>query len=383
MGHERPIRVLRIIARMNVGGPALQVTAMKRLIDPALIEQRILCGRVSDGEADYVTLRAPDVERTFVSGLGRDVRLLGEVRAFWAIVKEIRAFRPDIVHTHTAKAGVLGRIAAIATRVPVRIHTYHGHVLHGYFSDRTTRIVVFVERVLARYTAVLVAVGDKVRDDLLAARIGSPSQYHVVPPGVRDPFPQDRSTARRALGVEPDETVVVFVGRLTKIKRAERFVEMSNRLHRPGLRWLLFGDGPERAGLDERNRALGGAVEFRGWLADVANAYATADLIVLTSDNEGMPVALIEAAMQGVPAVSTDVGAVRMVVLDGTTGSVVPVNDPAALDGAVRTFIEDTPFRRAAGTAARSHALAKFSEERLAADMTRIYVAAHGGSSRE
>jgi hypothetical protein len=167
-----PVRVLRLIARMNVGGPALQVVALQRGLDPERFESRLLIGEPGEGEADYLQLRAPDVEATLVPGLGRSIRAAGDARALAAVIGEIRRFRPDIVHTHTAKAGVLGRIAAGVTRVPHVVHTFHGHLLHGYFGAAGRRAVVTTERVLARRTDVLAAVGAQVRDDLLAAGIG-------------------------------------------------------------------------------------------------------------------------------------------------------------------------------------------------------------------
>jgi hypothetical protein len=153
-----PVRVLRIIARMNVGGPAWQSSVLTRGLAGHGYETRLLAGRVDEGEADFVALRDPDLPVVDIEGLGRSVRIGGDLRAFVSICREIRRFRPHIVHTHTAKAGVLGRLAAFVNRVPVRVHTFHGHVLHGYFSPPVSRLVRLVERVLARGTTALVSV---------------------------------------------------------------------------------------------------------------------------------------------------------------------------------------------------------------------------------
>ncbi|MDT7539995.1 MAG: hypothetical protein QOI82_3580, partial [Actinomycetota bacterium] len=177
---SRRVRVLRVIARMNVGGPALQVTALTLELDPARFEHRLLTGSVGPDEADYVELRAPGLPLTRVAGLGRSPRPLDDLRALRALIRHMRDFRPDIVHTHTAKAGVLGRVAARIARVPATVHTFHGHLLHGYFSTAVTRLVILTERALARRTDRLVAVGAQVRDELLAAGIGTPAQYAVV-----------------------------------------------------------------------------------------------------------------------------------------------------------------------------------------------------------
>ena len=372
---DRPIRVLRLIARMNVGGPALQVVAMARLIDPTQIEQHVLSGSVAAGEEDYLDLRAPDVKVTKVPGLGRSVRGIGDLKAFVFVVREIRRFRPDIVHTHTAKAGVLGRIAAFALRVPVTVHTFHGHILHGYFSPRITKAVVLVEKLLAMRTTQLISVGERVRDELLAAGIGDPAKFEVVAPGVVDPVPPPRDAARKRFGIPGDRTAIFFVGRLARIKRAERFVELAAHTvdSIPNAVFVIVGDGPERAELERQAAPLGDRVLFAGWSGDMSSVYAAADLIVLTSDNEGMPVALIEAAMQGVPAVTTDVGSVRQVVLDGTSGTIVPVGDGGALAEAVVRLTHDKDLLRAYGLAARQHAVSKFSEQRLADDIAGIY----------
>lgn len=378
---ERPIRVLRLIARMNVGGPALQVVAMSRLINTNEVEQLVLCGSVAEGEEDYVDLRAPDVKVTKVPGLGRSVRGLGDLKAFLFVVKEIRRFRPDIVHTHTAKAGVLGRVAAIVTRVPVKVHTFHGHLLHGYFSPNITRVVVTVERLLAKRTTQLIAVGERVRDDLLAAGIGRPEQFMIVAPGVVDPVPPDRKIARSTFDLSDDSVAIFFVGRLTKIKRAERFVALAADTVEalPNATFVIVGDGPDRSELEKLAAPLGERLRFAGWSADMPSVYAAADLMVLTSDNEGMPVALIEAAMQGVPAVSTDVGSVRQVVCDGTSGTLVGVNDAKGLVDAVVSLASNSAKRAVFGQAARAHAKAKFSEQRLADDISTIYKSLYAG----
>jgi glycosyltransferase involved in cell wall biosynthesis len=361
---------MRIIARMNVGGPALQVTGLVEGMHPDRFDQRLLVGSVGPGEADYVALRAPELPLTKIIGLGRSPRPLDDARALGALVREMRSFRPHIVHTHTAKAGVLGRTAAKITRVPALVHTFHGHLLHGYFSPTVTRAVVQTERLLARRTDRLVSVGAQVRDDLLAAGIGKPSQYAVVPPGIWRPPAPAREEARAALGLPSGVPVVVFVARLTAIKRPERFLEIARRLAagHPEAVFAVVGEGDRLA---ELQTAAPSNVRFLGWRGDVENVYAASDLVVLTSDNEGMPVSLIEAALCGVPAVATDVGSVREVALDGRTGWLCPP-DVDALTAAVDEALRSSMLS-AFGVAAREHATAAFGRERLVADTERLY----------
>lgn len=372
---DEPIRVARVIARTNVGGPALQITALMRGINEPEFHQILFRGTVADGEADYLEMRAPDVVSTVVPGLRPSLKPFGDIRALWFLVRAFQTYRPTVVHTHTAKAGVLGRLAAILTGVPVRVHTFHGHLLGGYFSPPITRLVVLLERLFARFTTHIVAVGDQVLADLTQAQIAQPTRSSVIAPGVRKLEPVDRTEASRNLSLEDFSGVnVVFVGRLTKIKRAERFIDMARRLLGEGVdaRFIVVGDGFERSQLELRAQGSP-QILFAGWQGDMSAVYATADLIVLTSDNEGMPVALIEAAMQCVPAVATDVGAVRQVVLDQTSGYVVAVDDAAALTDAVRRLCLDSELRDAMGKAAASHALRHFGEERLVAEHRSLY----------
>lgn len=368
------IRVLRVIARMNVGGPALQVTSLMDGLDPARFEQRLLVGRLDEGEADFLTLRAQHLRPVLIPGLGRSPDPFADIRALARIGREIRAFRPHIVHTHTAKAGVLGRAAAVLHRTPVRVHTFHGHLLHGYFSPVVTRLVTTTERVFARVTTRLVAVGDEVRRELLGAGVGRPDQYVVVPPGVKLPTAPSRVEARRLLGLPIDAPVVALVARLTEIKRPDRFVEVARRLAilRPSTHCVVAGEGPLLTELRAAAAPLGDRVHFLGWRSDVETVYASADVVLLTSDNEGMPVSLIEAASVGCPAVTTRVGSAPEVVIDGLTGFVTD-SDPDSLAGATLRLLDDPELRSRFATAATAHAETNFSRARLVADIASLY----------
>ena len=368
------IRVLRIIDRLNVGGPALQAAVLADRLDPSRFEQLLLTGTIDPSEGDYVELRAPTLRVERVRGLGRAPRPLDDARAFAEISAAIRRFRPHVVHTHKAKAGVLGRPAAWAHRVPSTVHTFHGHLLRGYFSPSKTRAVVAVERALARPTTALVAVGAQVRDDLVAAGVGRPHQYRVVPPGVElGPLPEPR-TARQHLGLPDAGPVVTFVGRLTAVKRPERFVDLAIEVARShaDVHFVIAGDGELADTLRVRARPLGRRMVFLGWRGDVENVYSASDVVVLTSDNEGMPVSLIEAAVTGTPAVTTRVGSAPEVVADGVTGFVTDT-DPRAIGAAVVRLLDDTRLRAAMGVAAAARAQDRYGAERLASDVAELY----------
>ncbi len=370
---SRPIRVLRIIARMNVGGPAWQVSVLTHGLDRDRFESRLIAGDVGEGEADFIELRDPDLPVVKIATLGRSLRIGDDLRAFVAIRQAIRDYRPDIVHTHTAKAGLLGRIAATTCRVPVRVHTFHGHVLHGYFNRWVTRLVRIVEGLLARRTTVLVAVGERVRDELLGAGIGRSDQYVGIPPGVALEALPDRVSARGSLGLPVDQPVVVFVGRLTAVKRPDRLIEAMALVldRRPDAVLAIAGEGELLEETRSRAEPLGSSVRFLGWRRDIAGLYAAADCMVLTSDNEGMPVTLIEAAMAGVPSVTTDVGSACEVVLNGVTGLVVAPDATAVADGLVRLL--DNDLRHRMGAAARARAEAEFCTRRLVTDHESLY----------
>lgn len=368
------LRVLRIIARMNVGGPALQVVGLQEGLDRRRFEVRLLAGSVGPGEADYVDIRAPGTNVVRVDGLGRAPKPWDDSRAFAALLRELRRFRPHIVHTHTAKAGVLGRLAARTTRTPATVHTFHGHLLRGYFSPTMTRALVSTERALARSTSRLVSVGRRVRDDLLAAGVGRPEQYVVVAPGVRLPAIPDRDSARRILSLPSGAPVVAFVGRLTQVKRPDRLGDLFTLVgeRRPDSVFVVVGEGELLGELRARTTMLGDRVRFLGWRTDVETVLAAADLIVLTSDNEGMPVSLIEAAMAGRPAVTPDVGSAGEVVLDGRTGLLCSTS-AADLARAVERLLDDEDLRQRMGCDAREHAQASFGVRRLVEDHERLY----------
>lgn len=369
------LRVLRIIARMNVGGPAVQVSGLMRGLPPERFDHRLLTGWCASDEADYLLTQAPDVAATRVPGLGRAVRAGDDARAFAALVEHIRTFRPHIVHTHTAKAGTLGRLAVRAAGTgSAVVHTFHGHLLHGYFGPAKTRAVVAVERSLARMSDRLVAVGPEVRDDLLGAGIGHPDQYVVIPPGLVLPDPPPRARARSALGLPPEGPIVAFIGRLTHIKRPDRFADVVHQvaLGRPDVVFAVAGDGDEAALLRRRVELEHLPVRLLGWQDDVSVVLAASDAVVLTSDNEGTPLSLIQAAMAGLPVVASDVGSVASVVVDGETGWLA---QPSSQDlaQAVLDLLADPDRARRRGVSAQVRARKLYGVDRLVQGHVELY----------
>ncbi|MEA2590582.1 MAG: hypothetical protein QOD62_413 [Actinomycetota bacterium] len=371
------MRVLRVITRLNIGGPARQALMLHRVLPERGYECELVSGAPQTEEGAF----PPPAERyTLVESLRRETDFLADARAIHTLTRLMRASRPDVVHTHTTTAGGLGRIAARRAKVPVTVHTFHGHVLSGYLSGPQTRALTAAERALAKRTDALVSVSTRVRDQLLALGIGRPEQWRVVPLGLELGEllggPAERSASRAALGLPPEAPLVGIVGRLAAIKDHGTFLAMAARLAaaRTDVSFVVAGDGSLRGSLEaEAKSLLGNRIRFLGWATDLPVLYGALDVVVLTSRNEGTPVALIEAGAAGRPVVATDVGGVAEVVRDGASGFVVPPGDAAALAARVGTLLDDPEAARAMGLAGREWVRARFGSERLVDDLTALY----------
>ncbi|WP_066938958.1 glycosyltransferase [Microtetraspora fusca] len=376
------IRVMEIIARMNVGGPATQVLGLSEGLNPEEFDHRLYTGYVDGDEGDHLRLRDTSVRVHRVRGLGRSINPGDDIRALFRLVSAMRRFRPHIVHTRTAKAGALGRTAARLSGVgAARVHVFHGHLLHGYFSPLKLGLYVRTEKALAAMTDRLVTVGTQVRDELLAAGIGRPEQYLVIPPGVRlGPVPS-REKARAELGLPHDAPVVAYVGRLTRIKRPDRFLDVAGAVlaHVPGCRFVMCGDGDLREEVEHGIAHDRDSFHMVGWRKDVETVYAAADVVLLTSDNEGTPLTLVEAGMAGTPVVATRVGSVAEVVRDGHTG-LLAAPDTAELAGHVVRLLSDPDTAAEMGATARDWTTGAFGVERLVADTEALYRSLRGAS---
>jgi glycosyltransferase involved in cell wall biosynthesis len=357
---SRPLRVLRVIARLNIGGPALHTVILSDGLQQHGHETLLVYGSVGPGEAELGYERPLPV--AYVPELGRRISFWGDVRAFAKILTLIWRWQPDIVHTHTAKAGALGRIAAMfynaATRRSRRcavIHTFHGHVFEGYFGWFGSAAVRVIERTLARATHRIVTISNRQFDDITHRfAIAPPARVTIVPLGLElGPLLALPERPGRLSTAESNDVVVGYVGRLVPIKDLETLIRgvALARARLPQIRLVIAGDGEERASLESRVTELGlqGCVDFRGWRSDLTALYEGMDVFVLTSLNEGTPVSLIEAMAAGVPAIASAVGGVPDVLENGVTGVLIPTHQPEA----VATAIMDTVTNRA-----RAHRMA-------------------------
>ncbi len=382
-GVSARVRVLRIIARLNVGGPALHATLLTERLDPDRYDTLLVAGKEGPSEGNYLALRSRRLEQLVdLPALGREISGPRDATALVALLRLMRRERPQIVHTHTAKAGTLGRLAACLAGVPVVVHTYHGHVFRGYFSPAKTRFFVAAERWLARRTDRLLTVSPQVRRELLELGIGTPGQLVVVPLGLDlDPLVAVGAATgggpRLELGIEPAAPVVAIVARLVPIKAHEVFFGAASIVsdRRPDVRFVVVGDGERRAELKAlvERLALRRAVRFLGWRADLPAIYREVDVVVLTSRNEGSPVSLIEAMAAGRPVVATRTGGVPDLVEDGVNGYLVEPDQPAAMAEAVLALLEDPGRREAFGDAGRQRVYPAFSADRLLRDIDVLY----------
>jgi glycosyltransferase involved in cell wall biosynthesis len=372
---DKRIKVMRIIARMNVGGPAVQVSGLMRGLSTTDFDHRLYTGYCAEDEADYIKEQAPDVQAIQLDGLGRKVNPRADFLILFKLIREIRSFKPDVIHTHTAKAGVIGRLASVFSfHSSVRVHTFHGHLLSGYFSPFMTRVVVLIERILAFKTQILVSVGEKVREELLAKKIGTLSKYRIFPPGLALKPLVARDSALANLGLEPSFIYVSFIGRITQIKRPDRFLQMVElvTLENKNIKFLVAGGGDllEESQKTASDKKL--PITFLGWRSDIENILSASDIVVLTSDNEGTPLSLIQAGLAGKPTVSTNVGSVKEIVLDGTTGLITELN-PESLALAVNSLVGDDAQRKNFGFAASVHTHANYGVDRLVKDHAELY----------
>jgi glycosyltransferase involved in cell wall biosynthesis len=379
-------KILRVIARLNMGGPALHVAYLTAGLRDRGYDTTLVAGTLARGEDSMAFVaQGLDVPVVSLPELGREISPIRDLVATFRLAALIRRERPHILHTHTAKAGTVGRVAALVAgraRPPIVIHTFHGHVLYGYFGPLRSRFFRLLERWLARHTTVLVAVSPQVRDDLVALGVAPREKFAVVRLGIEleervGGAADARDETRRYLGIPPGTFAVGWVGRMTAVKRTDDVLEGFRRLRARGVdaTLCLVGDGPDRPQLEERAHELGVMREtlFLGYQEDVAPLYAAFDALVLPSGNEGTPVSVIEALAAGTPVVATRVGGVPDVVVDGEDGFLVEPGDADALAERLERLARDPELRKRLGTAGRDRVLPRYAVDRLVDDVDRLY----------
>jgi glycosyltransferase involved in cell wall biosynthesis len=383
---SKRIKICRIIARLNVGGPAIHTILLTSALNNGMYESMLVCGSVEKAEKDMIYLAEINgVKPLLIPGFGRRINPLKDLSAFIKIYNIMRKYKPDIVHTHTAKAGAIGRTAALLAGVPVRIHTFHGHIFDSYFGSLQAAIFLSVERLLARFTKYIVVVSEAQKRDIVDKyRIAGEGKIRVVPLGLELEKYADAKDGSRGirteLDIDDDTLIVAIVGRLVPVKNHKMFIDAAKELLliSPGkkIKFLIVGDGEERTALEKYSAEAGlgkDKVIFYGWKEEMAEVYAGADIVALTSLNEGTPVALIEALAAGKPVVATDVGGVRDVVQDGRSGYLVPSGDVKQFAKRLHELASDSEKRVLFGKAGRDAVVNKYSKQRLVSDIKRLY----------
>lgn len=373
---------MRIIARLNIGGPAIHTILLTAGLNNERFESTLVTGVEGEHEGNMLDLAAAKgVKPIIIPRLRRNVDPVGGLITLIKLYRLMRRQKPHIVHTHTATAGLLGRLAAKLAGVPVVVHTFHGHVLHGYFGPILSKALVWMERFLARLSDRIVTVSEGQRRELAGYGVAPLEKITVVPLGfeLEDLLAceSQRGELRRELDLADDDKLIGIIARLVPIKNHRLFLQAAQVVAEavPQARFLVVGDGELREELETYTRDLGleGSVLFTGWRRDLPRLYADLDVVALTSINEGTPVSLIEAMAAGVPVVATAVGGVPDVVVDGETGYLVEAGDVKGMTEAIIELLRSPEKASEMGSTGREAVYPRFAAQTLIANVERLY----------
>ncbi len=351
------MKILQIIARVNRGGTARWLDELITGLRSKGHEVLLAAGHVQAGETEDQIFQELSGHR--IENLGRSISILSDLKALIEVRRYIVEYKPDLINTHTAKAGLIGRlaVASILKDRPTIIHTYHGHLLYGYFPKWKSNILIFIEKFLANFTDVLIAAGDKVKSDLLDAGIGREDQYIVARPGVKILDIGTKEQVRIKAGLPSDEIIVGWLGRLAPIKRPDRVIELAKIFRE--ITFLIGGDGELLSSLE---KDLPKNVKLLGW-TNPKEIWSVSDIALLTSDNEAQPISLVEASLSGLPVIAENVGSVSEVVDSGVTGLLV-TNQIERVD-ALKRLSSSSELRKKMGAAGKKYCEEKFGPQQF------------------
>jgi glycosyltransferase involved in cell wall biosynthesis len=373
-----PPKIVRVITRMNIGGPARHVTILATRSEPEFATV-LLAGEPGQREGSMLAEAVAAGARVVrVPHMSRPLSPLPDLLALVWLFRYLRRERPAIVATHTAKAGTLGRLAAALAGVPVIVHTFHGHVLDGYFGSITTAFFLFVERRLGRLTTQFIAISPEIASDLDRMAIGR-GKTSIVRLGLELEHLAGGTPGRlrRDLDVATGVKLVGIVGRLVPIKAHDLFLAAAERVSKnhPDVHFAIVGDGELWDQLHQQVAAAGlsDRVHFAGWRDDLPEIYSDLDIVVCCSRNEGTPVSVIEACAAGRPVIGTPVGGMTDIISEGVNGLLVPSGDADALAAAIAGLIDDSERRKAMGAAGRRMVLERYGADRMVKELKQIY----------
>ncbi len=386
-------RVLRIINRLNLGGPTYNAANLTKYLDGDF-ETLLVSGMTDESEeSSEFILNKLDLHPVYIKEMYRELNPLRDYKAYFKLREIIREFKPDIVHTHAAKAGAVGRLAAHHEGVPVIVHTFHGHVFHSYFGALKTRMFLEIERYLAGKTHAIVTLSEIQKGELAHQfKVAPHHKFEIIPLGFDlSRFTENKEEKRKAFrekyNVSDDEILISIVGRLVPIKNHPMFLKalkiVSEKTTKK-IRAFIIGDGEDRANIEKMATDLGlkfnnanlrekNILTFTSWIKDVDVSNAGSDIIALTSFNEGTPVSLIEAQASGKPIVSTRVGGIANIVIEGETALLCESDDVATFAAHLLSLIEDDGLRHQMSDKGTAHVMESFSHIRLARDMSTLY----------
>lgn len=377
------IKILRIITRLNIGGPAIHTVLLTAALEDEQFTSRLIAGRIEANEADmsYLAERF-QIEPVYIANMSREIRLAADFRAFREIYRIIKEYKPDIVHTHTAKAGMLGRMAAIIFRVPVIVHTFHGNIFSGYFGKLKTNLFLMIERILARFSSSIIAISKQQRNELLHYRIGREDKITEINLGFQFqnviPDEEERGKFRERFRVPDHAKLVGIVGRIVPIKNHQLFLEIAEEIVRQceDVYFAIIGDGELREEIESEisKRNLDRKVFITGFIEDLKPVYADLDLLLLTSNNEGTPVAVIEAMACRKPVLSTRVGGVEDLITDEKSGFYFAPGDKEGFVREIKSWLEQPDHYNEIGEEAYKSVIDRFSAETLIRNMRKHYL---------
>lgn len=379
------IKILRIINRFNIGGPTYNAAFLTRFLDD-YYETMLVGGLPEEGESDSLyILDRYGIKPVLISEMKRKPSLMSDRLAYRKLKDIIKEFKPDIVHTHASKAGALGRKAAFSCGVPIVVHTFHGHVFHSYFGSIKTALYKRIERNLAQKSTGIIAISDRQKEELTHEhKIVNEEKIRVIPLGFElDVFQEKRINCRAEMRMElglTDEVAIAIIGRLAPIKNHAFFFDALDSILgklTKKVKIYIVGDGSEKESIEKRvelvNKQNEGLIVMTSWIKDIAQFNSAMDIVCLTSKNEGTPVSLIEAQAAGIPVISTDVGGVRDIVIDGDTGYVVPSDSPILFGQKMLELIENEKKLEIMSQNGWNHVREKFSYTTLVRNMDLYY----------
>ena len=385
-------KILRIHNRLITGGPSLNALYLTKYLS-SQFETLLVVGEKEDHEQNaYFLAEQMGIKPVLIPDMGRSINPLNDYKAYKKVQKIIRDFKPDIVHTHAAKPGAVGRLAASSLNIPAIVHTYHGHVFHSYFGKLKTELIINTERFLARKSHALIAISDKQKSELAEEfHIADKAKFKVIPLGFElKKFSEDqdekRKKFRKEFNLGDEEIAIGIIGRLVPIKNHNLFLEGINYVLNATskkVKAFIIGDGETRQALESRAKQLSipfshdhdpnASLIFTSWRNDIDVINAGLDIITLTSLNEGTPVSLIEAQAANKPIVSTRVGGISDIVLENETALLSDTNDVVSFQKNLLRLVESDELRNGFKQKGADHVQQKFSVERLASDMSNLY----------